>query len=74
MSPRTAPSLCDGVVVPSPELSLQWGCHSGGGGDITCRSPKEQKIAYPLMKYEMTGMSLSGSLFFMEQICSTIYV
>jgi len=32
--PKTAPVLCDGVVVPSRELSLQRGCHSGGGGAL----------------------------------------
>jgi len=28
-------------VLPSLELSFQRGCHSGGGGGITCRSPKK---------------------------------
>jgi len=38
--PRAAPVLCDCVVLPSLELSLQRGCHSGGGGGIKWRSPK----------------------------------
>jgi len=40
--PPNRPGLCDGVVVPSRELSLQGGCHSGGGGGITCCSPLER--------------------------------
>jgi len=38
--PRTALVLRDGVVFPSLELSLQRGCHSGGGVGITCRNPR----------------------------------
>ena len=31
LSPRTAPALCDGVVVPSPEQSLQGDATAVGG-------------------------------------------
>jgi len=52
--PRTAPVLCDGVVVPPLELSLQRGCHSGGGGGITCRSPKSVEKNILRVSYENT--------------------
>ena len=38
--PEPPPALCDCVVVPSLALSLQGGCHSGGGRGITFCSPK----------------------------------
>jgi len=37
--PRTAPALCDGVVVPSLELSLQWGAPKRWERKH-CRSPQ----------------------------------
>ena len=45
--PRTAPALCDGVVLPSLELSLQRGCHSGGGRrDLRPVAPKGLREKY----------------------------
>ncbi len=41
-APRTAPAFCDCVVLPSLGLSLQWGCHSGGGEALHAVAPKER--------------------------------
>ena len=35
---------------------------------------KEQEIANPIVKYEMTGLSRSGSFFRIPEICSTGFV
>jgi len=39
--PRTAPALCDGVVLPYPESSFQRGCHSGGAEALRAADLKE---------------------------------
>ena len=39
--PRIAPALWRWCCITFSELSLQGECHSGGGGGITCRSPKK---------------------------------
>jgi hypothetical protein len=51
LSPRTASALCDGGVLPSLELSIQRGYHSGWGGGIPCRIPGIPKCR----KIERTG-------------------
>jgi hypothetical protein len=64
LPPRTAPSLCDCVVLPSLELSLQGGCHSVRGRGVTCCRPKKS------VKKNILGISSNPTIRKSARLCS----